>query len=76
MHLYKDKTKSDDWKCFKNYLLANKVYLLKFVSIKLTFLSLIKHILAFLGISKGLQNILYSLSYPLAYLLHHLFIQK
>ena len=30
MHLYKDKIKFDDWKCFKNYLLANKGYLFKF----------------------------------------------
>ena len=28
MHLYKDKI--DDWKCFENYLLANKGYLFKF----------------------------------------------
>ena len=30
MHLFKDKIKSDDWKCFENYLLANKGYLFKF----------------------------------------------
>ena len=30
MHLVKDKIKFDDWKCFENYLLANKGYLLKF----------------------------------------------
>ena len=30
MHLYKDKIKFDDWKCFENYLLANKGYLFKF----------------------------------------------
>ena len=30
MHLYKDKIKFGDWKCFENYLLANKGYLLKF----------------------------------------------
>ena len=29
MHLYKDKIKSDDWKCFEKYLVANKGYLLK-----------------------------------------------
>ena len=30
MHLYKDKIKFDDWKCFENYLIANKSYLFKF----------------------------------------------
>ena len=30
MHLVKDKIKFDDCKCFENYLLANKGYLLKF----------------------------------------------
>ena len=30
MHLFKDKIKFDDWKCFENYLLANKGYLFKF----------------------------------------------
>ena len=30
MHLYKDKIKFDHWKCFENYLLANKGYLFKF----------------------------------------------
>ena len=29
-HFYKDKIKFDDWKCFENYLLANKGYLFKF----------------------------------------------
>ena len=29
-HLYIEKTKFDNWKCFKNYLLANKGYLFKF----------------------------------------------
>ena len=29
-HLYLEKTKFDNWKCFKNYLLANKGYLFKF----------------------------------------------
>ena len=29
MHLYKNKIKFDDWKCFENYLLANKSYLFK-----------------------------------------------
>ena len=30
MNLYKDKIKLDDWKCFENYLPANKRYLFKF----------------------------------------------
>ena len=30
MQLYKDKIKFDDWKCFENYLLANKGYPFKF----------------------------------------------
>ena len=30
MHLYKDKINFDDWKCFENYLLANKDCLFKF----------------------------------------------
>ena len=30
MHLYKDKIKFDDLRCFKNYLLANKGYLFTF----------------------------------------------
>ena len=30
MHVYKDKIKFDDWKCFENYLLANKACLFKF----------------------------------------------
>ena len=30
MHLYKDKIKFDDWKCFERYLLANKGYPFKF----------------------------------------------
>ena len=30
MHIYKDKIKYGDWKCFENYLLANKGYLFKF----------------------------------------------
>ena len=30
MNLYKDKIKLDDWKCFENYLPANKGYLFKF----------------------------------------------
>ena len=30
MHLYEDKIKFDDWKCFGNYLLVNKGYLFKF----------------------------------------------
>ena len=42
----------------------------------LMFLIPIKHISTFLGISKGLQNILYSLSYPFAYPLHCLFLQS
>ena len=80
MHFYKDKIKFDNWKCFKNYLLANKGYLftfdLKNGYIILTFSIPIKHILAFYGISKGPQNISYLLSYLLAYPLHHLFLQK
>ena len=30
MHLYKGRIKFDYWKCFENYLLANKGYLFKF----------------------------------------------
>ena len=30
MHLFKGKINFDDWKCFENYLLANKGYLFKF----------------------------------------------
>ena len=30
MQLYKDKIKFDYWKCFENYLLANKAYVFKF----------------------------------------------
>ena len=30
MHRYKDRIKFDNWKCFKNYLLADKGYLFNF----------------------------------------------
>ena len=77
MHLYKDTIKFDGWKCFKNCLLANKGYLFKF-DLKngyhhIDIFDSHQTYLGFLGILKGLQIILYSLSYPFAYPLQHFF---
>ena len=73
MHLYEDKIKLDDWKCFENYLLVNKGYLFKF---DLKMVIMILTFSGFLGISMVLQNISYLMFYPLPCHLHHSFLRK
>ena len=81
MHIYKDKIKYDNWKCFENYLLANRGYLFKF-DLKNGYhhIDIFHSHQTYLGFSWDIQGATkYSVFpgiFPLAYPLHHLPLQK
>ena len=81
MHIYKDKIKYDNWKCFENYLLANRGYLFKF-DLKNGYhhIDIFHSHQTYLGFSWDIQGAtkysVFTGIFPLACPLHHLPLQK